>query len=80
MRDSDLLARVVNHKRTYFQSAWANYDTAQPGSLRLVPPDHRLADLRADHQQMQEMFTEAPPPFDDILRQLRSIEDRLNGK
>ena len=78
MKDLDLLGRVVRLKRTYFQSAWANYDAAKPGSLRLVPPDHRLADLKADYQQMQEMFTEPPPPFDDILRQLRNIEDTLN--
>ena len=77
-RDLDLLARVVHHKRTYFQSAWANYDAAKPGSLRLIPPEHRLADLKADYQQMQEMFTEPPPPFDDILRQLRRIEATLN--
>ena len=78
MQDLDLLARVVRHKRTYFQSAWANYDTAKPGTLRLVPADSRLADLKADYQKMQEMFTEPPPPFNEILRQLRNIEDILN--
>lgn len=78
MKDIALLARIVRHKRTYFQSAWANYDAAKPGSLRLVPPDYRLPDLKADYQQIQEMFTEPPPPFDDILRQLKNIEDTLN--
>lgn len=78
MKDLDLLARVVRHKRAYFQSAWAHYDTAQPGSLRLVPPAHRLADLKADYLQMGEMFTETPPPFDDILKQLRKTEDAIN--
>ena len=75
-----LLARVVRHKRTYFQSAWANYDAAKPGSLRLVPPAHRLADLKTDYQQMRAMFTEPPPPFDDILRQLTLIEETLNKR
>ena len=78
MEDLGLLARVVRHKRTYFQSAWANYDAAKPGSLRLVPPVSRLADLKTDYQQMQEMFTEPPPPFDEILQQLRNIEEKLN--
>jgi hypothetical protein len=78
MKDLDLLARVVQHKRIYFQSAWAHYHTAKPGSLRLVPPDQRLPDLRTDYQQMREMFTEPPPPFDDILSQLRKIEGSLN--
>ena len=80
MKNLDLLARVVNHKRTYFLSGWANYDAAVPGTLRLVPPDHRLGALRGDYQQMQEMFTEPPPPFDDVLDELRSIEDVLNGE
>ena len=78
MKDLDLLARVVRHKRIYFQSAWANYDAARLGSLRLVPPARRLADLKSDYQQMLPMFTETPPPFDEILRQLRSIEDSIN--
>lgn len=78
LEDLDLLARVVRHKRTYFQSAWANYDAAKPGTLRLVPPAHRLADLKTDYQQMRTMFTEPPPPFDEILRQLQRIEDTIN--
>ncbi|MEI6149727.1 MAG: nucleotidyl transferase AbiEii/AbiGii toxin family protein [bacterium] len=80
LKDLDLLERVVRHKRTYFQSAWANYDAAKPGSLRLVPPAHRLPDLRSDYQQMLPMFTDTPPPFDDILRQLRSIEESINKR
>jgi len=80
MQNLDLLARVVDHKRTYFQSGWANYDTAVPGTLRLVPPDHRLAALRADYRQMQDMFTAPPPPFDEILSELRRIENTLNGE
>jgi len=79
MKDLDLLDRVVRHKRIYFQSAWAHYEAAKSGSLRLVPPEHRLAELRADYQKMQEMFTEPPPLFDNILRQLRSIEDAINN-
>jgi hypothetical protein len=79
LKDLDLLARVVHHKRTHFQSAWASYDTAKPGSLHLVPPTHPHADLKADYQQMQPMFTEKPPPFDEILRQLTRIEETLNG-
>jgi hypothetical protein len=78
MKDLNLLERVVRHKRIYFKSAWAHYEAAKPGSLRLVPPEDRLAELRTDYQQMQEMFTESPPPFANILRQLRRIEDAIN--
>ena len=80
MADLALLARVVHHKRTYFQSSWASYDTAKPGSLHIVPPDHRLGALRTDYQQMQEMFTKPPPSFEEILDQLRKVERAVNGK
>jgi hypothetical protein len=79
MSRSDLLERVVNHKRAYFRSSWANHETARPGSMRLVPPEHRLADLRVDYQRMREMFTEPPPLFESILQQLRSLEDIINS-
>ena len=78
MEHFDLLARVVLHKGMYFRSGWANYETAVPGTLRLVPPDHRLADLKTDYQQMQPMFTEPPPSFDEILDQLSRIEESIN--
>jgi hypothetical protein len=78
MFDFRLLARVVRHKQTYFQSAWANFGTAKPGSLHLVPPASRLAELRAEYQRTQEMFTESPPAFDDMLAQLRSVEVEVN--
>lgn len=80
MQDLDLLARVVRHKRTYFKSGWANYDTAAPGTLHLVPPDHRLADLKTDYQQMQPMFTEPPPSFDEILNELGRVEQSINRR
>ena len=80
LTDLALLKSVVEHKQTYFRSVWANYDTAKPGTFHLVPPNHRLSDLRTDYQQMHEMFIEEPPPFDELLRQLNEIEDKINGK
>jgi hypothetical protein len=33
--DFDLLAQVAEYKAVFFRSAWASYDSARPGSLRL---------------------------------------------
>lgn len=80
LADLDMLARVTKHKQIYFRSTWSSYETAKPGTFRLVPPDHRIADLKTDYQQMQEMFLEKPPAFDNLLAQLRAIEEKINGK
>jgi hypothetical protein len=75
----DLLDRVRHHKARFFASAWANYATAVPGTLRLVPPDHRLTDLRTDYDAMRQMFLNEPLTFEEILATLREAEKVLNA-
>ncbi|MCX6980545.1 MAG: nucleotidyl transferase AbiEii/AbiGii toxin family protein [Verrucomicrobia bacterium] len=74
----DLLARVRLHKSRYFGSAWANYATAVPGTLRILPPDARLAELRRDYAAMSAMFLSTPPKFEEMLATLREAEQALN--
>jgi hypothetical protein len=78
LADLSLLDRVVEHKRTYFHSNWANYEDAKPGTLRLVPPESRLGALKTDYQAMQEMFFETPPGFDELLSELAKLEKGIN--
>jgi hypothetical protein len=79
LADVELLERVVTYKKTYFHSNWANYDAAKPGTLCLMPPNYRFSELKTDYGQMQEMFYETPPDFDDLLEKLRTIEEKLNS-
>ncbi len=66
--DLDLLAQVAQHKATFFRSGWASYETARPSTLRLMPDEARIKDLRADCRAMAPMiFDQSPPSFDDIL-------------
>lgn len=79
-KDFDLLAQVVRHKAVYFRSSWASYDTARPGTLRLMPADHRLKDLRADYQAMQAMmFDENAPSLDEVLERIEKLQDAINA-
>lgn len=74
----DLLERVRKHKARFFASGWANYATAVPGSLRLLPPESRWRELRADYVAMRPMFIGEPLPFDEILAILREAEHVIN--
>ncbi|WP_457336525.1 nucleotidyl transferase AbiEii/AbiGii toxin family protein [Rhizobacter sp. P5_C2] len=74
----DLLQDVVTHKSHFFASAWANYQTAMPGTLRLVPPSHRHSALAQDYSKMQPMFMDAQPSFEELLDQLAQAEHELN--
>lgn len=78
--DFALLAQVAKHKATFFRSGWAGYDTAQPGTLRLMPNVARVKDLRGDYRAMAPMmFDETPPSFDDILGKIAMLEETINS-
>ena len=78
--DLDLLAQVAQHKATFFRSGWASYETARPGTLRLMPDEARLKDLRADYRAMAPMmFDQTPLSFDDILAKIAALEKMING-
>lgn len=78
MADRELLARVVRHKVTFYPAAWARYDLATMGSLRLAPPEHRIAALRQDYRSMAVMIFGEPPNFDSLLGQLADMEQEIN--
>jgi len=78
VKDLDLLASVVEHKKVFFREAAARYDLAKPGSLRVCPPDSQITEIRSDYRDMREMFFAEPPPFDTVMSDLRELEDRVN--
>jgi hypothetical protein len=78
LTDMSLLERVAIHKKIFFRAAWAKYDEARPGSLRLVPSANKQEALRRDYDSMKEMFFDERPAFDLIISTLQSLEDRIN--
>ena len=77
----DLLATVREHKKLFFKSSWANYDTAVPGSLRLVPPVSRRPELAEDYRlTLRDMLYGEKPTFDEILVKIANFEEMFNQK
>ena len=75
----DLLTEVAHHKSVFFKSAWANYDDAKPGSLRLVPNANLATALRKDYAGMREMIIGDAPKFDEILATIEAFETEINS-
>jgi hypothetical protein len=78
LADPGLLADVVAFKQRFYPRAWARYDLAVPGSLRLVPTGELLAAVEADYRAMQGMIFGRVPVFAEILSILRQLEDEIN--
>src|SRR5260370_6001895 len=75
----DLLTQVIAFKKIYFAANCANYDTAIPGSLKVMPNEALRDILRKDYEQMEEMFPGKPLAFDEILAKLEALQNRINA-
>jgi hypothetical protein len=74
----DLLERVIAHKTFFFAAAWAHYETARPGTFRLLPDPARRDGLRRDYEAMKPMLFDTAPEWDLIVAALDELERRIN--
>jgi hypothetical protein len=76
----NLLSDVVEFKKRFYPSNWAQYDLATPGSFKLLPREQSQIDsLQRDYQDMQVMLFGNPPNFDSILQGLQALEEEINA-
>lgn len=78
LQDISLLEKVRNHKSLFYRSAWARWDEAKIGTLKLTPADERVDALKRDYQLMQEMIFSDFPTFDEIMKILADFERKIN--
>ncbi len=75
----DLLEAVVRHKIAFYRATWASYETAKRGTLRLVPAEKNMTDLKADLASMEEMFFDDQPSFESVIDTLTEFETTFNA-
>ena len=73
-----LCADVVRNTSTFFERSWGRYETAAPGTFRIVPSQERTAALRNDYSAMKEMFFSPEPTFDELIIELEELEHLVN--
>lgn len=75
-----LLVDVVNTKKVIYRSAKAQYDDCTSGRMRLIPGGELLDALHEDYRAMivAGMFEGLAPPFDEIVTQLKELEQAIN--
>lgn len=78
LADIGLLDEVGHHKSVFFKAAWARYEDAKPGSLRLLPNETHEAALRRDYAGMREMIMGDAPSFDDVMSVIAALEAEIN--
>lgn len=78
LKDLELLKNVVEFKQKFYPRAWAKYEEAIPGTLKLLPPEFRLDILEKDYKAMQNMIFDKKLSFDEIIYILKNLENEIN--
>lgn len=78
-KEIKLLDDVALHNMAYFRSKQASYETAKPGSFKLIPDKNYLKALSDDYDRMKSMFTGEILKFENILEEISQIEIALNS-
>jgi len=75
----ELLENVVEFKKKFYPRKWAEYDMAKIGTLKLLPPKHRLLELKRDYASMKHMIYDKYILFDEIIEILATLEKEINS-
>ncbi|MFR4784249.1 MAG: nucleotidyl transferase AbiEii/AbiGii toxin family protein [Pilosibacter sp.] len=75
----ELLKTVVDFKMKFYPRAWAKYQEAVPGTLKLVPPEYRFAALAADYEAMKDMLYGDVPTFETVMSAVSELEKEINA-
>lgn len=78
-RRKELLEQDVKFKQKFYYAKNASYETAQIGTLRLVPCETAIKNLRADYDHMKDMIYGAKPSFDEVIAEIAKLEKEING-
>ena len=78
-QDLDLLRQVVAFKDRFYPAGSAHYELAEPGTMRLMPPEDCLSALRADYEHMKNMIFGEKPEFEVILAAIAALESEIHS-
>lgn len=80
LENKSLLSDVLMIKKAFFNAGYANYDKCENQQFRLVPELDEIAGLKIDYEHMikSDMFLSEPIAFDNLIEELKILQDALN--
>ncbi len=79
--DTELYTQLMQHREWYMRISWVDYESLAPKTISFLPPAEVIEDYRKDYQFMQEqMIYEAAPDFDEIIRSLTMLQEKIRDK
>jgi hypothetical protein len=79
LQDIELRKRVVAFKEAFYRNSWTDFETAVPGTFKLLPAAEHAGVLENDYQRMRrEMYYGSSLAWSEILERLRALKDEID--
>jgi hypothetical protein len=81
LSSQELYEKIVEHRYKFTRVGGINYNLLQPQTIDPVPVSEVINAWRADYNRMMEqiIFEENPPSFDQIMKELIDLRQRINS-
>ena len=77
-KSHELLEKVVQFKQKFYPRKWAKYEEATTETIRLMPDEYRLRDIKEDYKNMTEMFFGEYPSFEELMNSVLELEKEIH--
>ena len=74
----ELLEKDIAFKQKFYYSKGAHYETATIKNVCLIPSEPIMQSLRNDYVAMKNMIYGDAPEFEDIIEQLKKLENEIH--
>lgn len=76
--DKDLLIKVVKFKEKFYHCAWADYEAARTGKVKLMLSERYIMAIEEDYVHMQNMLYGDKPAFSEVMKTIEKLQKEIN--
>jgi predicted nucleotidyltransferase component of viral defense system len=79
LADKDLFGNIVEHRRLFIGLKGFDYDTLNPATIVIIPPENVITKWQQDYETMrQTMIYGESLPFNKLLDKIKQLNERVN--
>lgn len=76
--NKELFEEVRQFKMKYYRNNWSNLEECSLKNITIIANENRLKELRNDYEKMKDMFFHDIPTFEEVLQQLKIVQQMLH--
>lgn len=79
IHNKELYETIVKHRHRFTKISGVDYNLHQPQTINPIPPEFVIDEWKKDYKTMQEeMIYSESPDFDDLIKELIQLKQKLN--